>query len=569
MQRRLTRLYGGEAPRVRSRLAELVVEARRGGAGARPDLDETDIVLITYGDMVRTAGEAPLATLARFLGRELDGVVSTVHLLPFFPYSSDDGFSVIDYLAVDPSLGDWADVSALGGRFELMFDLVINHVSQRHVWFRQFLADEAPGRDFILCASPDDDLTSVVRPRSHPLLTPVRTAAGERHVWTTFSADQVDLDFASPDLFLAMAEVALQYLRRGARVLRLDAVAYLFKQVGTPCIHLGGTHDVVRLLRDLAEATASGTLLLTETNVPHRENVSYFGGGAGAHMVYQFSLPPLLLHALVTGRATALTRWARALSSPPSGCTFLNFTASHDGIGVRPLEGWVPADELRRLVGHVRSVGGHVSSRRLPDGTEAPYELNVSWFDAMGDGADDVSADHMARFLCSQTVPLALDGVPALYFHSLTATRNWTEGVARTGRARTVNRRKWDLRELEAALADPGHPTAVGFRELRRRLRIRRSSPALRPGSTQEVLALDDRLFVVRRGSGAHQLLCVHNVSGDEVPLVLDGRVGGDGGAMGWRDIMGTDGEVAAGATVCLPPFGVQWLQPVTARDPE
>ena len=569
MRRRLGRLYGGDADRVLSRLAELVAAARRGGPAQRPGLDETDVLLITYGDIVSTAGEAPLATLAGFLGRELGGVISVVHLLPFFPYSSDDGFSVIDYLAVDPELGDWEDVAALGDRFGLMFDLVLNHVSRRHEWFRQFLADEAPGRDFVLCASPDDDLAAVVRPRSHPLLTPVRTVAGERHVWTTFSADQVDLDFANPDLFLAMAEVALQYARRGARVLRLDAVAYLYKRVGTPSIHLGETHDVVRLLRDLVEAAAPGALLLTETNVPHRENVSYFGGGAEAHMVYQFSLPPLLLHALVTGRAGALTGWARAMEPPPAGCAFLNFTASHDGIGVRPLEGWVPARELAGLVDHVRAVGGHVSSRRLPDGTETPYELNVSWFDVMGTGRAEVTADHMARFLCSQTVPLALDGVPALYFHSLVGTRNWTEGVARTGRARTINRRKWDLRELEAALAEPGHPAAVALCELRRRLRIRRSCPALRPGSAQEILTLDDRLFVVRRGVRAQQLLCVHNVSGDEVTVALDGRVDGGTGARAWRDIMGSGGEVAAGWTVRVPPFGVQWLQPVLAPDLE
>jgi glycosidase len=569
MRRRLTRLYGGSAERVRSRLAELVVEARREGAGPRRDLDETDIVLITYGDMVHTPGEAPLATLTGFLARELDGVIRTVHVLPFSPYSSDDGFSVIDYLAVDPALGDWADVAALGERFELMFDLVINHVSQRHEWFRQFVADEAPGRGFFLCASPDDDLAAVVRPRSHPLLTPVLTAAGERHVWTTFSADQVDLDFADPDLFLAMAEVALQYVRRGARVLRLDAVAYLFKRVGTPCIHLEETHDLVRLLRDLIEAAAPGVRLLTETNVPHRENVSYFGGGAEAHMVYQFSLPPLLLHALVAGNAAALTGWARALEPPPGGCAFLNFTASHDGIGVRPLEGWVPAHEVRRLVDHVRAVGGHVSSRRLAGDTQVPYELNVSWFDAMGSGADEVTAGHLARFLCSQTVPLALDGVPALYFHSLTGTRNWDEGVAQTGRARTINRHKWDLRSLEAALAEPGHPTAVVFRELSRRLRIRRKCRALRPGSLQEVLTLDDRLFAVRRGSAAQQLLCLHNVSGETITLELDARMKGDADAPVWRDIMGNGGEVAVGGTVCIPPFGVQWLQPTTAPEME
>jgi len=566
MRRRLERLYGDEADRCRTHLAELVTRTRRDPVPPWTALDETAVLLITYGDMVRTDGDAPLATLAGFLQRQLDGVISTVHVLPFFPYTSDDGFSVLDYQAVDPALGGWDHIDALGEHFDLMFDLVLNHVSRGHAWFAQLLADEAPGRDYILCASPDDDLTAVVRPRSHPLLTSVQTAAGVRHVWTTFSPDQVDLDFRNPDVFLAIAEVALQYVRRGARVLRLDAVAYLFKRVGSPCIHLEETHEVVGLLRDLVEAAAPGALLLTETNVPHRENVSYFGGGGEAHMVYQFSLPPLLLHALLTGNAGVLTTWARQLESPPPGCAYLNFTASHDGIGVRPLEGLVPPGELLALVDHVRAVGGRVSSRSLPDGREAPYELNVSWFDVMGDGSDEVTHLHLSRFLCSQTIPLALDGVPALYFHSLTGTRNWHEGVDATGRARSINRRKWDLDVLEATLAKQDHPTAVVFRELSRRLRIRRACAALRPGLAQEVLQIHPGLFSIRRGEGLQQLVCVHNLRATEITFEPRRDFGGNAGVRAWRDIMGGGGEVAAGRTVRVPPYGVRWLQPVPAH---
>ena len=564
MRRRLTRLYGHAADRCRDRLASRVA-AVQATTLPRRALDETDTLLITYGDMVRTTGEPPLATLGRFLDRHLPDAIGTVHVLPFFPYSSDDGFSVIDYLAVDPELGDWDDVAALGRRFDLMFDLVINHVSRSHAWFDQFLADEPPGREYLLCADPRDDLAAVVRPRTHPVLTPVSTAAGLRHVWTTFSPDQIDLDFRNPDVLLAMAEVALQYVRLGARVLRLDAVAYLFKEVGSSCIHLEETHAVVQILRDLVEAAAPGTLVLTETNVPHRENTSYFGDGDEAHMVYQFSLPPLLLHALTTGRAEVLTRWAAQLDRPPEGCTYLNFTASHDGIGVRPLEGLVPAGEIQALVDHVRAVGGQVSSRSLPDGSEVPYELNVSWFDAIG-GAHDEQL-HLQCFLCSQTLPLALDGVPALYFHSLTATPNWHEGVEQTGRARTINRRKWDLDDLEAALSRPDGPTATVFGELRRRLRVRRGCPAMAPGQPQQVLSIDPRLFALRRGTGATAMTVVHNLADVPIDVAVDDCVPtsgeSNGGAGTWRDIMGECGEVTAGSTLRIPPYGTCWLRPV------
>jgi len=120
------------------------------------------------------------------------------------------------------------------------------------------------------------------------------------------------------------------------RIARLDAVAFLWKELGTNCLHLPETHELVKLFRDVCEIVAPRAIILTETNVPHAENVSYFGQGDEAHMVYQFSLPPLLLHAFITGNGQYLTHWASGLEPPPAGCTFFNFTASHDGVGVRP-----------------------------------------------------------------------------------------------------------------------------------------------------------------------------------------------------------------------------------------
>ena len=548
---RFERLYGPAlADRCTARFAALVgryaLEPRC--AHPRTAWSERDAVLITYADSLSDGANPPLTALRRFLAAHAAGAFSTVHLLPFFPSSSDDGFSVVHFRTVDPATGSWADVRALGVDHALMFDLVLNHASRHSGWFHDFDAGIAPARDYFITADPAADLSAVVRPRTHPLLTPVVAQGATRHLWTTFSEDQLDLNYANPDLLFEILDILLYYVSQGARILRLDAVAYLWKRPGTPCIHLPETHEVVKLMRDLVDIAAPGTLLLTETNVPHPENISYFGDGDEAHMVYQFSLPPLLLLAFLDGDASALTRWAANLAPPPPGCTFFNFTASHDGIGVRPLQGLADDLAIDRLADHVHARGGQVSMKRNPDGSESPYELNTTWFDALG-RAGDPPALHLARFLCSQIIALTLQGIPALYLHTLTATPNDQEGFARTGRARSLNRKRWNTTELEALIADETTPCARALRELTRILRLRAACPAFHPDQPQQVLTLDPRLFVVRRGGPAGVLL-VANVSAVSVPLPSI--------AHGLRDLF-SDQLIPPGD---LPPAGALWLVP-------
>ncbi|HEY7884183.1 MAG TPA: alpha-amylase family glycosyl hydrolase [Cellvibrionaceae bacterium] len=277
---------------------------------------EKDCLLITYGNSVREAGHKPLDTLQHFLHENLQGVFSAVHILPFFPHSSDDGFAVIDYTQVDPELGDWDDINALASDFKLMADLVINHVSSQSLWFRNFQYDKDPGRDYFVEAEPHYDLSHVVRPRTSPLLRKTETASGIRHVWCTFSHDQVDVNFQNPTVLLEYLRIIGRYLDEGAQWIRLDAVAFLWKIPGTPCIHLPQTHDVVKLLRLLTEYKNAHALLISETNVPNRENLTYFGNSNEAHIIYNFSLPPLVIHALLAGDCTYLKSWM--MSMPPS-----------------------------------------------------------------------------------------------------------------------------------------------------------------------------------------------------------------------------------------------------------
>jgi sucrose phosphorylase len=357
-----------------------------------------------------------------------------VHILPFFPYSSDDGFSIIDYTAVNPEWGTWADIRQLGEHVRLMFDAVINHISCQSEWFQGFLRDDPQYAGFFIIVDGGADLSMVVRPRALPLLTPVETSTGKRFVWTTFSEDQIDLNFGNPEVLLRLVDVLLLYVEQGAEFIRLDAIAYLWKRLGTPCIHLEEAHRVVKLLRAVMDAVAPGVLLITETNVPHDENISYFGDGTDeAQMVYQFSLPPLTLHAFLTGNATYLTRWATTLQPFSSETTFFNFLASHDGIGVRPAEGILPPEEVQRLVDTTLAHGGFVSHKTDGDGAQSVYELNISYFDALSDPRDNEPlALQVDRFLAAQAIMLALQGVPGIYVHSLFGSRS--DGAYRTPR---------------------------------------------------------------------------------------------------------------------------------------
>src|SRR5579875_1174138 len=530
-------LYGpARARAIELRLRQMLSEHQarhRPSDGARRELTHGDVLVIAYGDQVRRPGEAPLRTLGSFLEAHAGDLVNAVHLLPFFPSSSDDGFSVVDYCMVDPELGTWEDVRSIGQRFGLMVDAVFNHVSARSHWFRRFLAGDPQYRGWFIVVDGDPDLSQVVRPRALPLLTTFETADGPRKVWTTFSADQVDLDVRNPEVLLALIKVLLFYVAQGASLIRLDAIAYLWKEIGTPCIHLPQTHRVVQLLRSILDEVAPYVLLVTETNVPHRDNVSYFGDGTNeAQMVYNFALPPLVLHALATGEARDLTRWAASLEIPSGGATFLNFLASHDGIGLTPVRGILPDQEIDALVERALRHGGFVSYKDDGHGSRSPYELNINYFDALSDpAADEPLQTQVNRFLVAHAVMLSLVGVPALYLHSLLGSRGDRAGAEASGIPRRINRQKLASEDLERELAEPGSLRAMVVEGLSALLAKRRASAAFHPAGRQRVLDLDPRVFALLRTSpdGRQSALCLHNLSPERVTLQATGQTLEDG----------------------------------------
>ena len=476
---------------------------------------QQDSLLITYGDSIVDDKLGPLETLQHFLSEYVKDAVSAVHVLPFYPFSSDDGFAVIDYTEVDAKLGQWPEISHIAQSYRLMADIVINHVSSQSQWFQNYRDRVEPGATYFMEANVGDDLSLVVRPRASPLLRPTETADGLKYVWCTFSHDQIDLDFRNPQVLLEFLKIVRLYLQQGISIFRLDAVGFLWKEPGTSCMHLPQTHEVVKLIRTLIDSFAPGSLLITETNVPNHENLTYFGNRNEAHVIYNFSLAPLLVHALLTGKTEYLKRWMRSMPPAPVGCTFLNFTASHDGIGMRPAEGLLSDEEQLQLVETVRQFGGRVSTRRTADGGERVYELNVALFDALQGTVAGADQWQVQRFLCSQTVMLGLEGIPAFYIHSLLATPNDQAGVVATAHNRSINRRKWKWSELQKELNDPQSVHCQVFRELTRRMQLRRQNAAFHPNATQFTLQSSDAFFAFWRQSTdrSQSIFCVHNMT--------------------------------------------------------
>lgn len=553
----LTALYGIEiGPQLYIRVQALIDDRGTSVRDARIEsgLTERDSILITYGDQVQMLPEKPLQTLRAFCEGTLSHIVSGIHILPFFPWTSDDGFSVVDYRRVDPSLGDWGDIASMQGDFRLMVDGVINHISAQSTWFQGFLRDDPRYMEYFITVEGSPDLSQVIRPRALPLLTTFITPSGEKKVWTTFSADQIDLNYKNPEVLLEILEILLFYVEHGAAFIRLDAVAYLWKESGTPCIHLPQTHLVIQILRAVLDEAARHVHLITETNVPHRDNLSYFGDGVNeAQLVYNFALPPLILHTFYTGDAGVLSDWAGMLNLPSPKTTFFNFLASHDGIGLNPVRGILSDESIDGLVARAVEHGGRISCKQNTDGSQIPYEININYFDALSNPSSQEPLElQVDRFIASQAIMLSLIGVPGIYFHSLFGSRGWAEGVKLTGWKRTINREKCQLDELQNALADVNSLRSKVFTRYSELLKVRRNFPAFHPHGTQTILDVHPSLFAVERISPdkKSRVLCLHNVSARVITIAGEG--------VSAVDLL--TGQEIQTSKVKLEPYQVMWM---------
>ncbi|WP_041867274.1 alpha-amylase family glycosyl hydrolase [Sodalis glossinidius] len=517
--------------------------------------DEDDVVLITYADQFMEAEKPTLDTFTTFFNHRLRNTFSLVHLLPFYPYSSDYGFSVIDYQQVNPIVGSWQQIGELNLTTRLMFDFICNHMSAESRWVKGYLAGQQAYDDFFIALPPAT--ASVTRPRTSPLLTPFTAQDGStRYLWTTLSADQVDLNFNNPQVLIAVIGVLLHYLIQEADYIRLDAVGYLWKEVGTRCLHLPHTHLLVKLFRAICDEVAPGTVIITETNVPHKDNISYFGNGRDkAQMVYQFPLPPLVLHALHNSSRRALRHWAAGLEIGSGATTlFFNFLASHDGIEMNPLLGILPEAEIIRLVSDLESESALVSYKQNTDGTTSPYEINVTYLDAFN-RREDSDETRLGRFILAHAILLEFPGVPAIYVQSILGSRNDYEEVKAAGHNRAVNREKYPLKTIEAMLDDETSLRSRVFQALSALIRLRRRQQAFHPDAAMEVLEWDNTLLAFYRAAG-QRLLCLFNLANKTVSCTLPD---------GDYRLLTAEGTVSGGP-LTLAPYSFYWLETLSDR---
>ncbi len=538
---------------------------------------EEDVILITYGNLLRGKERSPLATLATFCDTYLEGTINTLHILPFFPYSSDRGFSIVDFSTVDPNLGSWLDIEDLESRYRLMFDGVINHVSSKSRWFQEFLNGGPYYRDFFITyTSPDqlseDDRRIIFRPRTSDILTRFYTVNGPRYVWCTFSSDQIDLNYKNPNVLIRVIEILLLYVRHGADIIRLDAVTYLWCEPGTRCIHLEQTHEIVKLFRDILDTIAPWVAIITETNVPHEENISYFGNGTDeAHMVYNFALPPLVLQTFYTEDCSALAKWASTMETGSPTTTYFNFLDSHDGIGLMGVKDILSREAIDRMIQRAQEHGGLISYKTASDGTDEPYEINITWFSALNrEESDEDIAFQVKRFVASRILALVLQGVPGIYLHSMIGTQNDIDAIMKGKSKREINRTVMDAAAIYEALEDPLSKISRINREFGRLITVRTKQRAFHPNGNQKVIMLSPDIFTVLRTSPEcdQHILTMINVTNRvchfEIPL---GEIGIE--EIHWRDLVSDVEWMAENDTlyITLHPYDVLWLTPSRELD--
>ncbi|MDX1828126.1 MAG: sugar phosphorylase [Lutibacter sp.] len=496
----LYNLYGEKSDWIIEKVEELLEKYSSLSSLNETPLSEKDVILITYGDNIQKGGKTHLQTLNDFIGEYCLPEINTTHLLPFFPFTSDDGFSVSDYFKVNPDFGTWNDINKLSKNSNLMFDAVINHMSKSSNWFKSYLNNEENFKDYFINVNPNADLSKVVRPRALPLLTEFEdTNKSRRHIWTTFSEDQVDLNFSSPEVFVKVLEVLLFYISKQAKFIRFDAVAFLWKTIGTSCIHLPETHTIIQLYKKIITSITKNIYFITETNVPHNENISYFGDGKNeADLVYNFTLAPLLVYSIMKNNVETLTNWATSLKLPSNKVCFFNFTASHDGIGVRPLQNIISDDEINELAKWTIKHNGKVSYKNNEDGSQSPYELNCNYMDILSNKNDN-DEFRANKMLLTQAVMLAIPGIPGIYIHSLIGSQNYYKGVEESGINRRINREKLDFDMLKDELNNKNSLRNMVYSNYKTLLRIRTSEKAFNPFGKASYRVIQKSIFVIKR----------------------------------------------------------------------
>ena len=541
---------------LKNEIVQLIESFNKKNRVNKINISEKTSLVISYGDNIYSSQSSSMKIFQKFFQKNLEKLFDTIHFLPFYPSSSDSGFAVKDHYQIDKKIGNWSDLKKISKSKKIMADVVINHASARGLWFKNFLKRKKPGKDYFLTVNSKFNTSKVVRPRDHKLLKKIKIFEKNDYLWRTFSPDQIDLNFKNPSVLLRFIKIIIHLINNGVTIFRLDAIAYLWKQNGTKCINLSQTHEIIKLLRVVTSLLNVQTLIITETNLPEKENLSYFGKNNEANWVYNFSLPPLLIHAFLFENSSYLNQWSRKLPSTKHGNCYLNFIASHDGIGIRPTEGILNEKTLSSFLKRLKKNGSKFSYRKVQNKSKKVYEANITVFDALRKSDfDPKGLFFLERYVSAHAIMISFEGIPAIYFNSLFGKSNDEAKYIITGNNRDINRYKWNFNNITTKLRDKKSKQSIFYRNIGALLEIKRKQKAFHPNASRININLGSKIFCFKRISKdkKQSIICMTNLS-SKIQTPNFTKKGS------YRDLLNSNLKFREGNSLILKPFQTVWL---------
>ena len=523
----------------------------------KKNISEKTTLVICYGDSVYSEKKKSIRVFQSFFQKKLKNYFNTIHFLPFYPSSSDSGFAVKDHYKVESKLGSWLDIKNVSKSIDVMADMIINHSSARGLWFKNFLKKKEPGKDYFLTVDSKFNTSRVVRPRDHKLLKKIKIFKKSDYLWRTFSPDQIDLNFRNPSVLIQFIKIMIHLINNGVTIFRLDAIAYLWKENGTKCINLQQTHEIIKLLRIIIGLLNVQATIITETNLPEKENLSYFGKNDEANWIYNFSLPPLLIHAFLFENSSYLNKWSKKLPTTKNENCYLNFIASHDGIGMRPTEGLLNEKTLNNFLKRLKKNGSKFSYRKVQNKVKKVYEANITIFDALKKSDYDRKGEFfLERYISAHAIMISFEGIPAIYFNSMFGTSNDEAKFIITGNNRDVNRYKWNLKNITNKLKVSNTKQSIFYNKLCNLLSIRKRQKAFHPNALRLNLDFGKKIYGFKRISKDKKqtIICITNLSSKIQKTKIDKK------CLEMKNLMSSKIIVENKQFLILKPFETIWL---------
>ncbi len=541
---------------LKDRIIQIIKKFNQNNSKKKLTISEKTSLVICYGDNINSNQKNSIQVFQNFFKKNLKKYFNAIHFLPFYPSSSDSGFAVKDHYKIEKRIGSWSDIKKISKSSHVMADIVINHSSARGLWFKNFLKKKRPGKDYFLTVNSKFNTTKVVRPRDHKLLKKIDIFRKSDYLWRTFSTDQIDLDFKNPSVLLRFIKIMVHLVSNGVTIFRLDAIAYLWKKNGTNCINLKQTHEIVKLLRLISNLLNVETIIITETNLPEKENLSYFGKNDEANWIYNFSLPPLLIHAFLFENSSYLNKWSKKLPNAKFQNSYLNFIASHDGIGIRPTEGILNKESLNDFLKRLKKNGSKFSYRKVQNKSKKVYEANITVYDALKKSNTDPNGKFfLERYIAAHAIMISFEGIPAVYFNSLFGKANDEAKYVITGNNRDVNRYKWSHKNITKKLSDKTSKQSIFYQNLGKLLEIKRKQKAFHPNAKRLNINLGSKLFCFKRISldKKQTIISITNCSSVDQYPKLDKKYSK------WKNIINPKIN-SLNESLKLKPFETMWL---------